>query len=160
MNVRQQRLTRMRAIIGSQEIANQDELMAALAKEGFFMKQSSISRDLKLLKVIKGTNKDGKHVYMLPENPYYQRVSESSIAKQEIQREVSNIAFTGQLAVMKCREGYAAGIAREVDRSGFAEVLGTVAGFDTVFVALAEGYDRSVVEAKLNALSIKLVIKG
>lgn len=154
MNVRQQRLTRIRAIIGSQQICNQDELSSALAKEGFTLTQSSISRDLKLLKVVKGTTKDGKSIYMLPENPYYRRVSDVNRMGQTIQREVIHIAFTGQLAIVKCRSGYASGIAGEIDRSGFSEVLGTVAGDDTIFVALAEGYDREVVESKLRALAI------
>ena len=154
MNVRQQRLTRIRAIIGSQQICNQDELSSALAKEGFTLTQSSISRDLKLLKVVKGTTKDGKSVYMLPENPYYRRVSDVNRMGQTIQREVIHIAFTGQLAIVKCRSGYASGIAGEIDRSGFSEVLGTVAGDDTIFVALAEGYDREVMESKLKALAI------
>ena len=154
MNVRQQRLTRIRAIIGSQQICNQDELSSALAKEGFTLTQSSISRDLKLLKVVKGTTKDGKSVYMLPENPYYRRVSDVNRMGQTIQREVIHIAFTGQLAIVKCRSGYASGIAGEIDRSGFSEVLGTVAGDDTIFVVLAEGYDREVMESKLKALAI------
>lgn len=156
MNVRQQRLARIRAIIGSKEICNQEELTNALAREGFALTQSSISRDLRLLKVVKATSPGGKTIYMLPENPYYRRVSEHSMMGQAIQKEVSAIAFSGQLAVIKCRAGYAAGLAGEIDRSGFPEVLGTVAGHDTVFVALAEGYDKSVVESKLGALSIVL----
>ena len=154
MNIRQQRLMRIRAIIGSQEICNQDELSDALAKEGFTLTQSSISRDLKLLKVVKGTTMEGKSVYMLPENPYYRRVSETSRVGQTIQKEVIDITISGQLAVVKCRAGYAAGIAGEIDRSGFNEVLGTVAGYDTVFVALAEGYDAEMVDSKLRALAI------
>jgi len=73
---------------------------------------------------------------------------------QAIQREVIQITISGQLAVVKCRAGYAAGIAGEIDRSAFSEVLGTVAGHDTIFVALAEGYDPEVVESKLRALAI------
>ena len=91
---------------------------------------------------------------MLPENPYYRRVSDVNRMGQTIQREVIHIAFTGQLAIVKCRSGYASGIAGEIDRSGFSEVLGTVAGDDTIFVALAEGYDREVMESKLKALAI------
>ncbi len=154
MNVRQQRLQRIRAIIGAQQICNQDELSSALAKEGFTLTQSSISRDLKLLKVVKSTTSDGRSVYMLPENPYYRRVSEDNLAGKLIQRGVIQVRVSGQLAVVKCRAGYAQGIAGEIDRSGFEEVMGTVAGYDTVFVALAEGYDEEVVKAKLGALSI------
>lgn len=154
MNVRQQRLTRIRAIIGSQQICNQDELSSVLAKEGFTLTQSSISRDLKLLKVVKGTTKEGKSIYMLPESPYYRRISDTNRIGQAIQREVIQITISGQLAVVKCRAGYAAGIAGEIDRSAFSEVLGTVAGHDTIFIALAEGYDPEVVESKLRALAI------
>mgnify|MGYP002854859114 CR=1 FL=1 len=156
MNVRQQRLTRIRAIIGSQEIGSQDELSDALAKEGFTLTQSSISRDLKLLKVVKGITLEGRSIYMLPENPYYRRVSENSRIGQAIQKEMADITFSGQLAVIKCRAGYAVGIANEIDHSAFAEVLGTVAGYDTIFVALSEGYDKETVESKLRALSVFL----
>jgi len=154
MNVRQQRLTRIRAIIGSREICNQEELAQALEKEGFTMTQSSISRDLKLLKVVKAVTLEGKSIYMLPENPYYRRVSATSRIGQAVQKDILSVVISGQLAIVKCRAGYAAGIASEIDRSQFSEVLGTVAGDDTIFIALAEGFDQEEIEAKLRALNV------
>ena len=152
MNKRQERLARIKAIVQSQEIGNQQELAQALAKEGYELTQSGLSRDLKLLKVVKGITHAGKSVYMLPENPYYRRVREHREAVSKMKSNLLSVKFSASLAVVKCRPGYASALACDIDAAGFEEVVGTIAGDDTIFVALKEDADREMVERKLNAV--------
>jgi len=156
MTARQRRLDRIKAIIHTQEISNQEELAQALAKEGYRQTQSVLSRDLKLLKVVKGLTNSGKPIYMLPENPYYRRVREHRQAVNVLQTNLLSIRFSGTLAVVKCRPGYASALASDIDAAGLEEVIGTIAGDDTIFLALEEEADREVLESKLKTVTHRL----
>ena len=156
MNKRQERLARIKAIIQSQEIGNQQELAQALAKEGYVLTQSGLSRDLKLLKVVKGISTAGKPAYMLPENPYYRRVREHRESVNMMRSNLLSVKFSGTLAVVKCRPGYASALASDIDAAGFAEIIGTIAGDDTIFLALQEDADREIVETKLKTVTHSL----
>ena len=156
MAERQTRLDRIKAIIHTQEISNQEELAQALAKEGYRQTQSVLSRDLKLLKVVKGMTNSGKPIYMLPENPYYRRVKEHRKTVNLLQDNLISIRFTGSLAVLKCRPGYASALASDIDAAGLDEIIGTIAGDDTIFLALEEGTDRTVTESRLKTITHRL----
>ena len=152
MTSRQSRLDIIKQIIQTQEIGNQDELAKALAKTGHKLTQSSLSRDLKLLKVIKGFTPAGKNIYMLPDNPKYQRVREHRDTGTAIQNGFMSVRFSGQLAVIKCRPGYASGLASDIDSANFPEVIGTIAGDDTIFLALEENYDAEMLVNDLRTI--------
>ena len=152
MNKRQIRLERIRAIIHSQEISNQVELAQVLEREGYKLTQPMLSRDLKLLKVVKGLSGNGKPVYMLPDTPYYRRVREHRQELNALRTEPLAVSFSGQLAVVKCRPGYASALASDIDDAGFDEVIGSIAGDDTIFLALKEGVNKEILEAKLKTV--------
>lgn len=149
---RQSRLDIIKQIIQTQEISNQEELSQALAKEGHTLGQSSLSRDLKLLKVVKGLTNKGKPIYMLPDNPYYRRVREHRNEGTALQNGFLSIRVSGQLAVIKCRPGYASGLASDIDAARFEEVIGTIAGDDTIFLALEENTSKETLEANLRSI--------
>lgn len=152
MTARQSRLDIIKAIIQTQEIGSQDELAQALSKEGVNMTQATLSRDLKLLKVVKGFSPKGRSIYMLPENPYYRRVREHRQEGTAIRNGFMSVKFSGQLAVIKCRPGYASGLASDIDNAHFPEVIGTIAGDDTIFLALEEGFNKDTLEANLRTI--------
>lgn len=149
---RQSRLDIIKGIIQSKDIGNQDELLSELAKVGHNLAQATLSRDLKLLKVVKGISPSGKPAYMLPNNPYYRRVREHRAEGTAIQNGFMSIRISGQLAVIKCRPGYANGLAADIDSAKFSEVIGTIAGDDTIFIALEEGFDKDILEANLRTI--------
>jgi len=149
---RQSRLDLIKHLIQTKEIGSQDELAQALAKMGHVLTQSSLSRDLKLLKVIKGFSASGKNIYMLPDHPKYQRVREHHDTGMAVQNGFMTIRISGQLAVIKCRPGYASGLASDIDNANFSEIIGTIAGDDTIFLALEEGFDKETLEADLQTI--------
>jgi len=153
MTTRQNRLDLIRQIIQMQEIGNQEELAQALALSGHNLTQSSLSRDLKLLKVVKGFAPSGKNIYMLPDSPKYVRVRQHRETGQAILNGFMSVRISGQLAVIKCRPGYASGLASDIDNANFPEVIGTIAGDDTIFLALEEGFDKEILENDLRSIA-------
>ena len=63
-----------------------------------------------------------------------------------------SINFSGNLGVIKTRPGYASSIAYNIDSSGFPELLGTIAGADTIFLAVKAGVSRDTVIDRLSEI--------
>lgn len=140
-------------IISSQELGSQEELLSALQKEGFRLTQATLSRDLKQLKVAKAASMSGNYVYVLPNETMYKRVSSPYSVKEmlEIPGFVS-INFSGNMGVIKTRPGYASSIAWNIDNSNTPQLLGTIAGDDTIFIVIKEGYTQQEVTEALSKI--------
>jgi transcriptional regulator of arginine metabolism len=136
-------------IISSQELGSQDELLAALKKEGFQLTQATLSRDLKQLKVAKAASMRGNYVYVLPNDTMYKRVSTPHQVRQMLEVPgFLSINFSGNMGVIKTRPGYASSIAYNIDNNHIEEILGTIAGDDTIFIVIKQGIAKDkVVEA-------------
>ena len=149
MKVKTNRLEALRLIISSQQLGSQDELLNALQKEGFKLTQATLSRDLKQLKVAKAASMSGNYVYVLPNETMYKRVSTpNSIREMMKVPGFISINFSGNMGIIKTRPGYAISIAWNIDNSDVPEILGTIAGDDTIFIVIKEGVKhQDVVEA-------------
>ena len=149
MKVKTNRLEALRLIISSQQLGSQDELLNALQKEGFKLTQATLSRDLKQLKVAKAASMSGNYVYVLPNETMYKRVSTpNSIREMMKVPGFISINFSGNMGIFKTRPGYASSIAWNIDNSDVPEILGTIAGDDTIFIVIKEGVKhQDVVEA-------------
>lgn len=140
MKVKNNRLEALRLIISSQQLGSQDELLSALQKEGFKLTQATLSRDLKQLKVAKAASMSGNYVYVLPNETMYKRVSTpNSIREMMKVPGFVSINFSGNIGIIKTRPGYASSIAWNIDNSDVPEILGTIAGDDTIFIVIKEG---------------------
>ena len=149
MKVKTNRLEALRLIISSQQLGSQDELLNALQKEGFKLTQATLSRDLKQLKVAKAASMSGNYVYVLPNETMYKRISTpNSIREMMRVPGFISINFSGNMGIIKTRPGYASSIAWNIDNSDVPEILGTIAGDDTIFIVIKEGVKhKDVVEA-------------
>ena len=149
MKVKNNRLEALRLIISSQQLGSQDELLNALQKEGFKLTQATLSRDLKQLKVAKAASMSGHYVYVLPNETMYKRVSTpNSIREMMKVPGFVSINFSGNMGIIKTRPGYASSIAWNIDNSEIPEILGTIAGDDTIFIVIKEGIKhQEVIEA-------------
>ena len=151
MKVKNNRLEALRLIISSQQLGSQDELLTALQKEGFKLTQATLSRDLKQLKVAKAASMSGNYVYVLPNETMYKRVSTPNSIREMLKVPgFISINFSGNLGVIKTRPGYASSIAWNIDNSDIPEILGTIAGDDTIFIVIKEGIKHQEV---IDALS-------
>ena len=106
------------------------------------MTQATLSRDLRRMKAVKISTETG-FVYVLPEHPLYRRNGELRLAPDYLRQSgFISLDFSGNLAVMHTRPGYAAGMAVEIDASSLAGIVGTLAGDDTVLIIMAEDLTR------------------
>lgn len=151
MKVKNSRLEALKMLISSMELSSQEEVLKVLEKEGFKLTQATLSRDLKQLKVAKAASMNGKYVYVLPNETMYRRVTTPRKATEMMQRSgYISVNISGQLAIVKTRPGYASALAYDIDNSDSPYILGSIAGDDTIFIALREGASRGQV---LEALS-------
>lgn len=149
--VKTDRLEALKMIISSQELGSQSELLTALDKEGFHLTQATLSRDLKQLKVAKAASMNGKYVYVLPNETMYRRVKTPRRASEmQLTSGFLSINFSGNMGVIRTRPGYASSIAYNIDNNDVPDVLGTIAGDDTIFIVIKEGVDNADVIDELS----------
>lgn len=119
-----ERQSTIRNIISSRPISRQDELVRLLRRSGHSVTQASVSRDLDELGIVKvGGN------YSLP-----------SMEKQSSAFGTLSFETSGDsLIVIKCDPGFASAAASRIDHLTLADVVGTIAGDDTIFVAVKNG---------------------
>ena len=158
MKVKKSRLETLRMIISSRELGNQEELLAALQQEGFKLTQATLSRDLKQLKVAKAATMIGNYVYVLPNATMYKRVSSPAQIKEMMQVPgFISIQFSGNMAVIRTKPGYASSIAYNIDNSEIPYILGTIAGDDTIFMVIQENIDEHDVVTALKKVVPNMV---
>lgn len=148
------RLEVIKMIVSSQELATQEELLAELDIAGFPTSQATLVRDLRQLRIVKGQNRNGNYVYLMPSEQRFRTVSDTHVSLNAMHRlGALSMKFTGNIAVIKTLPGHAAHIAYDIDNANIPEILGTIAGDDTVFVAVSEGVERSVMMDKLSVFT-------
>lgn len=146
MGTKSARLEVLRMIISNQELQTQEELIRELARSGYDCTQSTLSRDLRQLGVVKGLNEERRYVYLMPRPGQYRRVSDTHMTVHSLQRAGAlGVKFTGSLAVVRTLPGHASHVALDIDAAASPLILGTIAGDDTVFVAYDESADRAQV---------------
>ncbi len=151
MKSKNNRLDTIKMIISSKEIGSQEELLQELTKEGFRLTQATLSRDLKQLKVAKAASMNGNYVYVLPNNTMYKRMTEQQSASEMMMYNgFVSIEFSANLAVVKTRPGYASRLAYDIDMHNCYEILGTIAGDDTILLVVREGCTHAEVRMALS----------
>ena len=150
MKVKSNRIELLKMLISSKEMSSQEELLNALAVEGYNITQATLSRDLKQLKVAKAATMSGKYVYVLPNETMYRRVSKAASMKEMLQSTgFRSINFSGNMGVIKTRPGYASSIAYNIDNSDIPQILGTIAGDDTIFIVKGVGVSNDEIIEEL-----------
>jgi transcriptional regulator of arginine metabolism len=119
-------------------VPNQDELRKKLKEKGLSVTQATLSRDLRELGVVKRVNSEGLYRYSRPGA----RRSTPLVRCES----------SGNLVVLRTKAGLAPAVAYQIDALDLPEILGTVAGEDTLFAVVAEGFETSVIREKLRRL--------
>lgn len=149
MRERPARLQTIKRIIRNERINSQEQLLRHLEHEGFSVTQATLSRDLKLLRVGKISDGIDGYFYRLPREDE-RRESERSYV-QDFRRGYVSLDFSGTTAVVHTLEGHADSVAIALDNLNVPEVLGTIAGNNTVFVVLREDTHRGELLSKLRS---------
>jgi transcriptional regulator of arginine metabolism len=133
MSVRKERQEAIRRIIRTEKVRNQEELSRRLEASGFSATQATLSRDIKQLKIARVHDGNDTYVYQ----------------PTDVAHSIPNLEFSGNLAVIKTRPGYAGAIASDIDRDAPREILATVAGDDTILIIPREGYGRESISGAI-----------
>ena len=145
MKNKKSRLQLILDIIHTQSVGSQEELVKLLAEKGYKVTQATLSRDLKKLRVTKVATDKGKDIYIVPNS---NDVKDTMLTVNQGPTNPNSpvgfvsLSFSGPMAVIKTRNGYASGLAYDIDMSRPPEILGTIAGADTVFAVLREDVTR------------------
>ena len=132
-----QRQHRVAKLLESHAVSSQTELVELLAADGVEATQATVSRDLDDLGAIKVRVSGGDTVYAIPELPKEQVAPEDHL-RRVFGDWVVEVAPSHNLVVLRTPPGSAHVVGSALDRAGLPDVLGTVAGDDTLFVVVAE----------------------
>ncbi len=144
MKTKIERLITIKEIIYKNKINSQEKLLEKLNAKGFKITQATLSRDLKHLKIAKIPNEILGYIYELPQGSYTPKNEEQKTNKSEENR-ILSIEFSNNIAIIKTEPGFASGIAGIIDNNKPYEILGTIAGDDTILLALRENISKNII---------------
>ena len=143
------RLDALRKLLDEGSLSTQDELREKLEKMDFAVTQSTISRDLRKIGAVKAIDPSGRTVYRLPDDN-----SAPVAAASALRDHVLDIRTNGAIIAIRTSPGSASLLARHIDYALSKEIIGTLAGDDTIFVAPASIREiRQTIEAIERSLS-------
>jgi transcriptional regulator of arginine metabolism len=143
--MKSQRHNAIRELLAKAPIANQDELRRRLAAHGFHVTQATLSRDIYDLRLSKGPTG-----YALP--PTAAEADDLPGIRDVLSSFGLEVRQAGNLLVVITHTGGAQPIAAGIDYEGFPEVVGTIAGDDTVLIICPDNKQAAVLKSRIEAL--------
>jgi transcriptional regulator of arginine metabolism len=134
-------------VVRERRIESQDELREALSSEGFVVTQATLSRDIRELGLAKLADPQGGAYYAHPH-----RAALRPDLGQVLPALLVSVDGVGPLLVLKTASGSAGAITEALDQAGWSEVMGTIAGDDTVLVITRSQKLRQAVASRIQAL--------
>lgn len=147
--MKKSRHEKIRELIEQYEIETQEELAERLKKEGYHVTQATVSRDIRELKLSKIPGEGGRQKYVVYENgdsqlgDKYIRVLKDGYASMDVAQNI---------LVMKTVSGMAMAVAAAVDAMKMPEIVGCIAGDDTIMIAIRTADDTILVMDKIKKM--------
>ena len=126
----------IRDIVETRNIETQEDLALALQEMGITVTQATVSRDIKELMLVKVSDMRGGYRYAFPKERNHMMSTEQ--LEQLIRNSVITVRTGGNLVVLHTLPGTAQGVAYAIDSMKWVGVMGTVAGDDTIFIAIEQ----------------------
>jgi transcriptional regulator of arginine metabolism len=147
-----QRQHRILRILEEQPISSQAQLVQLLEADGIVATQATVSRDLEELGAVKVRIPGGTMAYAIPEHGR-DRASGDDHLKRVLGDFVLDVGHSGNLVVLRTPPGSAHVVGAALDRAALADVLGLVAGDDTLLVVCKESVGGAPVASRLAELA-------
>src|SRR5215211_4279064 len=147
-----QRQHRVARLLEEQAISSQAQLVEMLAAHGVIATQATVSRDLEELGAVKVRIPGGAMAYAIPEHAK-ERAAPDDHLRRVMGEFVVEVAHSANLVVLRTPPGSAHVVGSALDRSGMPDVLGTVAGDDTLIVVTSERAGGAAVARLLSDLA-------
>ena len=137
-------------IISTADIETQEELAAALRERGYPITQATVSRDIRELRLIKVTSKSGGYKYA---KPVRHEVAVSERLTRILADSLIHVEAAVNLVVVKTLSGSANVAAEALDNLGWAEIIGTIAGDNTIFIAAKSNDEADIITARIRKMT-------
>ena len=145
-NARQQKILEL---IDTYDIDTQESMIDRLREAGINATQTTISRDIRELKLVKGMSASGEYKYI---RPGAKRESNIPVLNSALTESVVHIEAAGNIVVVKTFPGMANALAVCVDALEKAHIVGSVAGDDTIIIVSRDEQSSAEISAKLKEL--------
>lgn len=145
-NARQQKILEL---IEKYDIDTQETLIERLTEIGISVTQTTISRDIKQLKLVKGMTGKGTYKYVLPS---IKKDNNAPILNSSFNESVVKIEAARNIVVVKTYPGMANALAVCVDSLELSHIVGTVAGDDTILLVIKDDESANQIEEKLKSV--------
>ena len=137
-------------ISSTADIETQEELAAALRERGYPITQATVSRDIRELRLIKVTSKSGGYKYA---KPVRHEVAVSERLTRILADSLIHVEAAANLVVVKTLSGSANVAAEALDNLGWAEIIGTIAGDNTIFIAAKSNDEADNITARIRKMT-------
>lgn len=135
MGKKSERLGIIRRIITEELVGSQEELIKHLARYGVHATQSTLSRDFKEINITKMSHPDKGYIYMLAEH----MATRSEMGTSNLCDAILGVKFSGNICVVMTKSGYANALAVVIDGRKSPDIVGSVAGDNTILLVMREG---------------------
>ena len=149
MNVKQKRHQMILQIIRTESIQTQDELVAALGRQGLSVTQATISRDIKELRLYKAQGENGESSYAPPAAVRTEETGVHERLSRVLSESTVSVAYSDNLVVVRTLSGTANAAAEAIDSFAWEEVLGTLAGDNTILVVARTDAEAPLITERL-----------
>ena len=150
MRNKQARQTRIRELLFEEAVDTHEKLAEVLEQQGIEVSQSTLSKDFRELGVVRVPQAAGGFRYTLPESGATLR--DRHILDRELQDFLVQAEQAANLVIVRTLSGHAQSVCEAIDRIGWEEVAGTIAGENTIFVAARSERDAAAVVKKISAV--------
>ena len=151
--MKRKRHVKILELIENFDIDTQESLQQKLLECGFDVTQATVSRDIKGLKLVKILSSSGEYKYSVP--PNLKEKNPLSMLISLFSESVVAIDYAMNMVVIKCHVGMANAVCAKLDSADFQNIVGTLAGDDTIFVVMRTENDAVRLVENLNNLISK-----
>jgi transcriptional regulator of arginine metabolism len=130
-------------LVQERSLSTQEEVAEALRDVGHEVVQGTVSRDIAQLGLVKVRDRSGRLVYGMPGAADLDRMSELTSA---LRRWAISLAASANLLVIQTPPGHANALAQAIDQARLSDVLGTIAGDNTIMVIARDGVPGAAIE--------------
>lgn len=151
-SLKQTRHTRIRELLRRERIDTHEAMARALSRQDIAVSQSTLSKDLRELGVLRVPQADGGFRYCLPEanGP---AAPDPGVLERELRDCTTELDRAGHMIVLKTLSGHAGAVCEALDRMAWPEVVGTLAGENTIFAVARTSVQAEAVLGRLGELT-------
>lgn len=147
--MKKNRLEKIMEVVSTREVGTQDELITYLKEAGYDVTQATVSRDIRELKLAKVMTGQGSYRYVLPR----EEVAESKLhISNALAETIVRVECANNLVVLHTYPGMAQAVALEVDNLRHGNILGCVAGDDTILIVSSDNDSAALISEQIREL--------